>query len=402
MRLTTKSRFLAVAGILLISWQAHARPEYALQTHMNCTACHVNPWGGGPRTVFGKIWGATSRNLSVPKTSQSDLYYGDLRAIGYFPPHPSHASSGVALMEAAASANVPILQEDDGRELRVLGTYNMSPLQSGPREAYARWKPTGSDTSPVSYVMAGRFNSPFGLLTDEHRTYTRMQTDMTLNNYEMGGAASGDPIPDFHYDFALVNDFQGGGGTFVNNNVIWGSVANVRWMPARIPILLGVSQNYEHVLNMPPPFATSLYAGISLDRLTSGTVSGSLLFETVLAKNWNSDPMNPDLGPFFIPSTDSAYQTAVAGTRSQGYYAQAKYNLTAQWVLIYKFDYLVLDTSYPADYFARHGVGFETFLPGNVILDVRLEKAFVGVPSINGSTALAAQDDLFAMLRFWL
>ena len=55
--------FLAIA-----SWSkpVHALPEYAKRTHEPCATCHVNPGGGGPRTLRGALWAARGRADEVP------------------------------------------------------------------------------------------------------------------------------------------------------------------------------------------------------------------------------------------------------------------------------------------------------------------------------------------------
>ena len=44
-------------GFLLLPRASWARPEYAVQQKKNCNQCHVNVWGGGPRMVYGKVFG---------------------------------------------------------------------------------------------------------------------------------------------------------------------------------------------------------------------------------------------------------------------------------------------------------------------------------------------------------
>jgi len=55
--------FLAIA-----SWSnpAHALPEYAKRTGESCATCHVNPGGGGPRTLSGALWAAKGKPDQVP------------------------------------------------------------------------------------------------------------------------------------------------------------------------------------------------------------------------------------------------------------------------------------------------------------------------------------------------
>ncbi len=55
--------FLAIAPP---SRQVHALPEYAQRTGESCATCHVNPGGGGPRTLRGMLWAARGRPDQVP------------------------------------------------------------------------------------------------------------------------------------------------------------------------------------------------------------------------------------------------------------------------------------------------------------------------------------------------
>ncbi len=58
----------AAVGILLFAVRpaAHALPEYATRTGESCATCHVNPAGGGPRTMRGTLWIAAGRPDQVP------------------------------------------------------------------------------------------------------------------------------------------------------------------------------------------------------------------------------------------------------------------------------------------------------------------------------------------------
>jgi Cytochrome C oxidase, cbb3-type, subunit III len=46
---------------------AHALPEFAQRTGEPCGTCHVNPGGGGPRTLRGLLWAAQGRPDDVPE-----------------------------------------------------------------------------------------------------------------------------------------------------------------------------------------------------------------------------------------------------------------------------------------------------------------------------------------------
>lgn len=73
MRLTQIFLLVAIGlAILLLTsgffgeHPAHALPEYADRTGEPCSACHVSPGGGGPRTLRGLLWTAQGRPDLVP------------------------------------------------------------------------------------------------------------------------------------------------------------------------------------------------------------------------------------------------------------------------------------------------------------------------------------------------
>jgi mono/diheme cytochrome c family protein len=67
-------QLFAIAGIAIFCFWliadtvhiAHAFPEYAQDTGESCATCHVNPGGGGPRTLRGALWAAKGRPDAVP------------------------------------------------------------------------------------------------------------------------------------------------------------------------------------------------------------------------------------------------------------------------------------------------------------------------------------------------
>ena len=56
-----------VTGLIMGETKAHSFPEYATRTNEACSACHVNPGGGGPRTLTGLLWTAKGRPDAVPR-----------------------------------------------------------------------------------------------------------------------------------------------------------------------------------------------------------------------------------------------------------------------------------------------------------------------------------------------
>jgi mono/diheme cytochrome c family protein len=60
---------IALFVLLAISSAANsvqALPEYSHRTSEPCAVCHVNPGGGGPRTLRGALWAARGKPDEVP------------------------------------------------------------------------------------------------------------------------------------------------------------------------------------------------------------------------------------------------------------------------------------------------------------------------------------------------
>ncbi len=402
---------LIIFGLLVtLTISAQARPEYALQRTTNCITCHALPMGAGPRNVFGKIFG--SRSYKTAETSNSDLYYGDFRAEYFSPiekPREAGKANGLALMVAAASVNVPIRIRDDGSSLRAVLTYDMGILSQGTREAVFLWTlPTEKNVFLPDQVLFGRFYAPFGLLSDEHRTYTKMQTRTAFRDFNMGGLMAWDFSDNMHLDLA-VTDGNPQAGSLSTGDVESAVFANLRWIPSALPFLFGVSYTH-HESQVNDPASTLItpvgqagagYLGIDFNRITSGRWNAVVTGETVIAKGFNG---NTEMASFFFPSdgTASAYQNAVSSSQSRGYYSQFKWDITRNITFMYKFDYLQPDVRFPGDYFLRNGIGFRYQFESNEIVYLRYEKSTVTRPEIQNSSAFTAYDDIWLMLRIWI
>lgn len=384
---------------------AQARVEYALQNHIvSCNACHVSPFGGGPRKVDGKLYGS---RLDTPGAySYQDLVSADIRAIAYYPERGTQSTQGTALMTSSVWGNVQVNKFQGGSDLRVVAGYSLGIVQQGARDIYAMWE-SGPVEDDSTYVQFGRINVPFGMLTDEHRTFIKQITNTEIYDYEMGAAISKDHKGGFHTDFVLANG-ERTGGAFNNNSpaspdTTAAGIFNARWMPSFLPILVGGSVDYQSRRSPnKSPYAFDGYAALSLDRLTRETVSGSLLIEGMYGNHWLSDEsLNPNLGLYFVPSADSSYYSLIQNGRQVAGYAQLNINLGRRWVAQYKIDYLALNTDFMADRFIRNGFGFKYYMNSNIILMTRYELAGVGASDIAGTNVLAAENAFWIMGQIW-
>lgn len=66
----------AVVLLVVAPPPARALPEYSDRTGEPCVTCHVNPGGGGPRTLRGMLWTAQNRPNNVPTVGNTLLAPG--------------------------------------------------------------------------------------------------------------------------------------------------------------------------------------------------------------------------------------------------------------------------------------------------------------------------------------
>ncbi len=57
---------MAFLVLFSLTQPAKALPEYASLTGESCGSCHVNPGGGGPRTLRGLLWAAKGKPEKLP------------------------------------------------------------------------------------------------------------------------------------------------------------------------------------------------------------------------------------------------------------------------------------------------------------------------------------------------
>ena len=378
--------FLFVGG-----GRAFAYPQYAVRHNVqSCTACHFSPVGGGPRNLNGKLYGAGPYRLN-PFLKQ-DYVGADFRALYYYPQRPTDAKGGAGIMVASVWGHAAV---DEAERIHLVLEHNIGGFSQAPyRDTYVLFNlyPNNSGSHAFDTLLIGRFRAPFGIMTDEHRTYTRIQTATEFFTFETGALLSGNPGERWHYDVGLSNgDKNNGGGLTSGNAERYGGLINVRYMPGAV--LVGASGEwFDRDPRRTSRQAGSLYSILSIGRMTNERIPLSIRIEHARAQNWNDH-----LGRGFL--NDPAYVTSIKTSQSHGWLAFLEYDISAKLKAIYKYDRLTPDRDYPTDTTDRHGFGLEYQIGPNVWIRARTEFARSNIPAEKGSIAEDGQDATWTFLH---
>ncbi len=388
-----------ILGALIGTQSALARPEYAVRYGINrCTACHFSPAGGGARNLAGKYFGA----FGYPSKSwirQQDFVGAEMKMLYYRPAKTIQTKSGLGTMEGDVWTSVPLDElSSDSPETRLVLEQNLGGFGAGARQWYMRWMfAKDMETSWLpQYVLVGRIIPAFGIMTDEHRTYVRLQSGTPWNTgFDTGVSFSANPFESVHYDLALVNGQKNSGQSLATDGAdSWGGISNLRWMPSNLPLAAGVSASwYSAGQQTDAATAYSAYALLSLHRLSGNRLPATISAEYVQAKNWNDS----FTGAFV---NDPDYATTVGHSTSRGIYALLEWELTQCWLLQYKYDQLVLDQHFPSDAFQRHGIGMKYYFANNMWALVRFEKAYAGHPGESDGLKTGDLNAVWGLLNF--
>jgi len=177
--------------ILFLAWGgsrvAVAEPYLAVQQGYKCIQCHVNPTGGGLRSVFGDVF-AQNVMAAAPLPPGSPTWLGqvvqdvvriggDLRTDWSRDTTPGSAAvQGFALEQFRLYADFTLIPN-------LLGIYVDEEVAPGAQtmEAYARYGNT-SDW----YIKAGHFYLPFGWRLQDQTAFVREATGINMNTPDTG------------------------------------------------------------------------------------------------------------------------------------------------------------------------------------------------------------------------
>lgn len=388
-------QYLLVIFVISVFWStAFARPQYAIRNGVNrCTTCHASPTGGEIRNLTGLAYGF--KGYEPSDIQKQDLFAADLRALYFYPDFPTDNSGGLAWMNLEASANLPLTKEP---RLNAVIAQNIGGFTSvrgaANRPTYLRIQSSEEGTNSLlpQYILVGRFVEPFGLLTDEHRTYTKIQSQTTWYDVEMGVLFSSNIWDELHYDLSFVNAQDTAGANLgTSNSTLWGTVLNLRWMFQDFPLALGVSGSYHNLIAGASSYAQASYLMLSLARLKPLNIPVDFIVEYVQARNLNST-ISDDR---FVSNSSYLSDPNVISADSVGWYGEVNWDLSDKFSLIYKFDLLALNKNYLDDAYTRHGAGFKYFFGPNLYTMFRYEWARAGHP-IEAAATSAKQGRLSA------
>lgn len=368
---------------------AEGRPEYAVRhNNISCTSCHYSPVGGGALNFEGKKfqtrWFKTNP-LEIQKYISSQFI-----GLGYLPEKSKTSSSGLGLMAGLFSAHVPLSTKENTFlviETNVAG-FSTAPL----RDTYFLYKFNPEKIyNWFDTVLVGRFRAPFGLITNEHRTYTKIQTGTRWFDFETGFMLSGNPTSQTHYDLALVNGKNfSGDGLNTGQAHAWGTILNFRYMPSFFQV--GSSYSHYKVPLTESSYSWSTYSIISFARWNYNLIPATLKLEYAEARGFNSILNQGN-------ASDPNYVNSILSSRSKGFLASMEWLLTEKFILTYKFDWLTPDGNYPIDTYQRHGFGFRSSMSPNVFITYRTEFAHATHPTENSKNGQLAQNSNFLLLE---
>ena len=206
-------RRLAALALAAAPLLAFAEPYLAVRSGEPCSTCHVNPTGGGLRTVFGNGYGIGSLPAGpvegaaqwTGRLGERVAIGGDLRANLNTTSVPNRDRSyAFGRDEALVYVEFAVLPE----RVSFYIDQQVGPGTAVNREAYALLKSPGKSL----HLKAGRLFLPYGLRLEDDSAFIRQATGISMANSDDGieiGFQSGPGA----LQLAITNGNNGGAET---------------------------------------------------------------------------------------------------------------------------------------------------------------------------------------------
>jgi hypothetical protein len=208
-------QYFVFAIALTFAWTlAHAEPYLATFEGMKCAQCHVNPTGGGLRTVYGNVYAQSQ--LAASHIDTGDTVWtgviGSMLAVGanlradatvtQIPHQPE--TSAFELSQARLYVNVAVVPN----RLSVYLDELVAPNAANNREAFVRYQ-SASDTWSIK---AGQMYLPFGLRLQDNSAFIRQAPGINMNTPDSGVELDWEP-GSWSTQLAVSNGSAGGAET---------------------------------------------------------------------------------------------------------------------------------------------------------------------------------------------
>jgi len=189
--MTMRTHFIrlgAAALLLALSATSRAEPYLAAQMGLKCGQCHVNPTGGGMRTLFGNTFAQTQ--LAAKRIgSDEDLWTGQVmkflsvggnaRANWDFADVPHQSSTNeFAVEEARAYLDFGVIPN----RLSVYIDQRFAPGNATNMEANVRYWVAEN----TLYIKAGRMYLPFGYRFEDDNAFVRQLSGINMQAPDEG------------------------------------------------------------------------------------------------------------------------------------------------------------------------------------------------------------------------
>lgn len=171
---------------MLLAAHASAEPYLALRANQKCSACHVNPLGGGARTAFGAYYGSQimpavpgSQPFDNGQISEAFRLGADLRFNMNFADNDDNEESRSFNTQ---SGQVYLALQPKGSRFLLYFDEQIAPGGAVNREAWALAKLGKSN----HYLKAGSIMLPFGYRFEDDSAFVRQISNVTFDSNDTG------------------------------------------------------------------------------------------------------------------------------------------------------------------------------------------------------------------------
>lgn len=251
-----------------------ARPEFAAQEDKECTFCHIDPAGGGPRNEIGQVFEdnyfefpedfdaeaimaevetvakrfTTAIDIRTAYIKTNDVNHSDRTRASCNSCHSAidsfYMMQGELTLNAQASEKVRMtLSNNMGSTLNMFATIDAVPGHL--------------------YVKVGQFRIPFGIKQKDHNILVRQGYDIGSNKRDVGVEIGGSAGKVF-YNAAI---FNGGRAvrSDINQHKAWTSTIGSSFGPVRGGISYLVDKPRDERNMIAGAFLTAVHKGLSIE-----------------------------------------------------------------------------------------------------------------------------------------